>query len=128
MSHLKTHPICSNNTSCTSNNTKRRTPCNENGHGCCQACLPCVTGVGPGTSSGPTLPPDEAAVAKCDFLNPNTQSMHVQSFPSLCTNPIGCTELCCSDALGSDAVQWLWSAALKWLRTQLGCCNGCYQD
>ena len=43
MSHLKTHPICSNNTSCTSNNTKRRPPCNENGHGCCQACLPCVT-------------------------------------------------------------------------------------
>ena len=77
---------------------------------------------------GPTPPPDEAAIAKCDFLNPNTQSMHFQNFPTLCTNPIGSTELCCSDALGSDAVQWLWSAALKWLRTQLGCCNGCYQD
>ena len=45
-----------------------------------------------------------------------------------CTDPIGCTELYCSDALGSDAVEWLWSAALKWLRTCLGCCNGCYQN
>ena len=60
---------------------------------------------------GPTPPPSEAAIAKCDFLNPNTQSMNFQNFPTLCTNPIGCTELCCSDALGSDAVQWLWSAA-----------------
>ena len=75
----------------------------------------------------PTPPPDEAAIAKCDFLNPNTKSMQFQNFPTLCTNPTGCTELCCSDALGSDAIQWLWSAALKRLRTQLGCCNGCYQ-
>ena len=27
---------------------------------------------------GPTPPPDEAAIAKCDFLNPNTQSMGCQ--------------------------------------------------
>ena len=49
--------------------------------------------------------------------------MHFQRFPTLCRNPIGCTELYCSDALGSDAVEWLGSAALKWLRTCLGCCN-----
>ena len=57
-------------------------------------------------------PPDQAAVAKCDFLDPNTQSMHFESFPTLCTNPIRCTELCCSDALGSDAVEWLWSTQM----------------
>jgi hypothetical protein len=73
---------------------------------------------------GLTPPPHEAAVAKCDFLNQNTQSMHFDTFQHSgkiisggCTNPIGYTELCCSDALASDAVQWLWSAALKWLRT-----------
>ena len=38
-------------------------------------------------------------------------------FPTLCRNRIRRTELCCSDALGSDAVEWLWSGALKWLQT-----------
>ena len=73
---------------------------------------------------GLTPPPHEAAVAKCDFLNQNTQSMHFDTFQHSgkiasggCTEPIGCTELCCLDALGSDAVEWLWSAGLKWLRT-----------
>ena len=73
---------------------------------------------------GLTPPPHEAAVAKCDFLNQNTQSMHFDTFQHSgkiasggCTEPIGCTELCYSDALGSDAVEWLWSAGLKWLRT-----------
>ena len=78
---------------------------------------------------GLTPPPDEAAVAKCDFINQNTQSMHFDTFQHSGKNISGgCTELCCSDALGSDAVEWLWSAALKWLRTCLGCCNGCYQN
>jgi hypothetical protein len=56
---------------------------------------------------GLTPPPHEAAVAKCDFLNQNTQSMHFQSFATLYKNVIGCTELCCSYALGSDADEWL---------------------
>ena len=67
---------------------------------------------------GLTPPPDEAAVAKCDCLNQNTQSMHFDTFQHSRKNISGgCTELCCSDALGSDIVEWLWSAALKWLRT-----------
>ena len=66
---------------------------------------------------GLTPPPDESAVAKCDFLNQNTQAMHFQSFPTLYKNVIGCTELCFSYALGSDADEWLWPPALKWLRT-----------
>ena len=59
-------------------------------------------------------PPHEAAVAKCDFLNQNTQSMHFDTFQHSgkiisdgCTNPIRCTELYRSDALGSDAVECL---------------------
>ena len=81
---------------------------------------------------GLTPPPHEAGVAKCDFLNQNTQSMHFDTFQHSgkitsggCTNHIGRTELYCSDALGSDAVECLWSAALKWMRTCPGCCNGC---
>ena len=73
---------------------------------------------------GLTPPPQEASVAKCDFLNQNTPSMHFDTFqhPGKIISG-GCTELCCSDALGSDAVEWLWSVAVKWLRTCLGCCN-----
>ena len=63
---------------------------------------------------GLTPPPHEAAVAKCDFLNQNTQSMHFDTFQHSgkiisdgCTNPIRCTELYRSDALGSDAVECL---------------------
>ena len=57
---------------------------------------------------GLTPPPHEAAIAKCDFLNPNTTSTHFNTFQL--TGKIisgGCTELCCSDALGSDAIEWL---------------------
>ena len=73
---------------------------------------------------GLTPPPQEASVAKCDFLNQNTPSMHFDTFqhPGKIISG-GCTERCCSDALGSDAVEWLWSVAVKWLRTCLGCCN-----
>ena len=175
---IKTHPICSNNTSCTSNNTKRRPPCNENGHGCCQACLPCVTELvlprlqtrQQSLSVTFSIKTHNRCISKtfhntlyksyrvhgalllgcigvgccpmalvgCTQMATDTTGLLQRMLPRfmMCTdcwktyftNPIGCTELYCSDALGSDAVEWLWSAALKWLRTCLGCCNGCYQN
>ena len=77
---------------------------------------------------GLTPPPDKSAVAKCDFLNPNTQSMLSKAFQHFVPILSGARSFAARMRWGSDAVEWLWSAALKWLRTQLGCCNGCYQD
>jgi hypothetical protein len=175
---IKTHPICSNNTSCTSNNTKRRPPCNENGHGCCQACLPCVTELvlprlqtrQQSLSVTFSIQTHNRCISKtfhntlyksyrvhgalllgcigvgccpmalvgCTQMATDTTGLLQRMLPRfmMCTdcgitcftNPIGCTARDWSDALGSDEVEWLWSAEIKWLRTCLGCCNGCYQN